>query len=65
MENFIKYQNNDLNKIKGGVKDTVWTSNTTGWKYRDFKYNDNEINETNSRPDCTAYGREDKTFNQV
>lgn len=62
MKTFKKYKINDLNKIKGGVKDTTWTSNTTGWKYKDYKYNDNEVNETNSTPDCTAWGGLDKTF---
>jgi hypothetical protein len=60
---FSMHQVSHLNKICGGVKNTTWTSQTTGTDYRDYKYNDNELNDTKSTANCPIYGGEDKTFN--
>lgn len=58
---FSTHQVSALNKIVGGVKNTTWTSQTTGSKYKDYTYGSNELNAT-SAP-ANDYGGEDKTFN--
>ena len=40
-----------LNRICGGVKNTTWTSQTTGTDYKDYKYGKNELNETDQYVD--------------
>lgn len=62
---FKKYQIRSLNKIVGGVKDTEYEMTTTGGKYRDYEYKDNEVNTTHSTPDCEVTGGTDKTFIRV
>ncbi len=57
---FSTHQVSALNKIVGGVKNTTWTSNTTGTKYKDYSYGSNELNAT-STP-ANDYGGDDKTF---
>ena len=62
MISFQKCQIHSLNKILGGVKDCTWTSRATGIKYKDYKYEDNEVNATHSTANCTVTGGTDKTF---
>ncbi|MCB9356089.1 MAG: hypothetical protein H6575_16110 [Lewinellaceae bacterium] len=59
---FSAHQVSQLNKICGGVKNTTWTSQTTGTDYKDYKYGKNELNETDQYVD---YGGTDKTFQPV
>ena len=57
---FAMHQVSQLNKISGGVKNTTWTSQSTGWKYKDYEYGANELNATSAPKD--DYGGTDKTF---
>lgn len=62
---FKKCKIHNLNKVVGGVENTEYEMTTTGGKYRDYKYNDDEVNSTHSTPDCEVKGGEDKTFIRV
>lgn len=55
LKHFTKYKLPILNNVKGGVSDTSYCGKN-GVCYKDYSYRDNEINETNSAPNCIIYG---------
>lgn len=61
LKEFKKFKLPILNHVKGGVEDTTYKK-TDGFRYKDYKYSSNELNETDSYDcQCNKYGGTDKT----
>lgn len=61
LKEFKKFKLPVLNLVKGGVEDTAYKKND-GFSYRDYKYGNNELNETDSyNCQCNKYGGTDRT----